>query len=114
MSDYQIFLPFKTEKPMQSLTKMPKSNRPSSPTMPSLSEETTPVTPYPHSHPHTHSINVRTLSLCSFRDSIVYPVYSRLLGVLNSGLGQAQAQGKEKGGEKEKESNMVYQRIQQM
>lgn len=106
-----IFLPFKTEKPMQSLTKTPRSNRPSSPTMP---EETTPITPHPSSHIQHHSIDVRALSLCSFRDSIVQPVYSRLLGLLNAGLGQAQGKDKEKDKSKEKDSYMMFQRIQQM
>lgn len=116
----QIFLPFKTEKPMQSLTKTPKLNRPSSPTMQGLSEETTPITPYPSSHLHPHSIDVRTLSLCSFRDSIVQPIYSRLLGLLNAGLGQVQGKDKEKDKDKdkdkdkEKDSYMMFQRIQQM
>ncbi|GJJ06179.1 hypothetical protein Clacol_000368 [Clathrus columnatus] len=112
-----IFLPFKTEKYMQSLMKIPKSNRPPSPTMQnSLSDETASTAPYTHSYP----IDVRSMSLCSFRDSIVYPLYSRLLGLLNAGPGQGQAKDRDKEKEREKEKekdrdkDMVYRRIQQM
>ncbi|KAF8515436.1 HbrB-like-domain-containing protein, partial [Gautieria morchelliformis] len=69
-----VFHPLQTDKPMQSLSsRTHKSNRPSSPTLP---EDTLATS--------TQSIDVRLLALRSFRDSIIFPIFSRLHTLLSS------------------------------
>ncbi|KAF8507460.1 HbrB-like-domain-containing protein [Hysterangium stoloniferum] len=65
-----VFLPIQTEKPLQSLSRIPKTNKPPSPTLP---EE-----------PSPQSIDVRLISLRSFRDSILLPIYPRMHTLLSS------------------------------
>jgi len=65
-----VFLPFRTEKSLQSVSRTPKTNKPPSPTFP---EESSP-----------QSIDVRLISLRSFRDSILLPIYPRIHALLGS------------------------------
>ena len=70
----QVFLPAHNDQLLLSLHR-PKVNRPSSPTGDAL---------LGRSSSSTHEIDVRTLTLRSFRDAIILPIHTRLYNVLAS------------------------------
>ncbi|KIJ49338.1 hypothetical protein M422DRAFT_27698 [Sphaerobolus stellatus SS14] len=85
-----VFLPLRTEKPIQSLARTPKSNRPSSPTQ----EETA---------TSTQSIDVRLVALRTFRDALLLPLFSRLEALIGSPKAPSPSS-----------SQSLYPRLQQM
>ncbi|KAG8999976.1 hypothetical protein FRB94_008824 [Tulasnella sp. JGI-2019a] len=74
-----VFLPFQTDQLLVSLSKTPKVNRSASPTGPS-DAETSPGGR--HLNLSSAPIDVRTLTLQSFRDAILLPVFERLHALL--------------------------------
>ncbi|KAF8586700.1 HbrB-domain-containing protein [Ramaria rubella] len=88
-----VFHPLQTDKLVQSLSRTPKSNRPSSPTL----QEDAPSAA-------SQSIDVRLLALRQFRDSILLPISTRLHTLLSTSQKDSIPEG----------SRSQYPKLQQM
>ncbi|KAH7915188.1 HbrB-like-domain-containing protein [Hygrophoropsis aurantiaca] len=77
-----VLLPLQTDPLLSSLHRTPKQHRMSSPTRQGSVAHLTALSP------GSSSIDVRNVALCSFRDRVVLPLYSRLKPLLTPPLGK--------------------------